>query len=92
MKVARIIRIEGRVQGVWFRDWAVETASALCVTGWVRNRRDGSVEAFAVGNPEALDRFVERLHEGPTAAQVAKVEVEPAALQDFTGFTRAPTA
>ena len=69
--IARNIRIEGQVQGVCFRDWAVEAARAIGVSGWVRNRRDGSVEVFTLGEPELVERFVDRLREGAPASRVA---------------------
>ena len=55
------VRISGRVQGVWYRGWAVDTARNLGVQGWVRNRRDGTVEALFAGPLEAVQRMVEGL-------------------------------
>lgn len=71
-------RILGRVQGVWYRGWTVETASALGLSGWVRNRSDGTVEALFAGPPEAVDRMLESCRRGPSAAAVRDVLVEPA--------------
>jgi acylphosphatase len=88
---ARSIRIEGKVQGVFFRYWTIEQARAIGVSGWVRNRRDGSVEVYAVGAPDALDRLVERLHEGSPPSRVERVTVTEAAAEDVTGFTRRAT-
>jgi len=90
--IARSIRIEGRVQGVFFRDWTVEQAHALGLRGWVRNRRDGSVEVYAVGEQEAMDRLVERLQQGSPPSRVERVEVKPAAPEPVDGFTRQPSA
>ncbi len=67
-------RIRGRVQGVGFRWWVQGEANRLGLDGWVRNRRDGSVELRARGAEAALDRLGERLEEGPPAARVEAVE------------------
>ncbi|MEX1281526.1 MAG: acylphosphatase [Acidimicrobiia bacterium] len=70
--------VSGRVQGVFFRASARRVAQALGVSGWVRNRPDGTVEAFAQGDPESLDEFVAWLEQGPTDAHVTDVEVADA--------------
>ena len=70
--------ITGRVQGVGFRDFMLRTAGELGVTGWVRNRRDGSVEAVVAGTPERVQAMVERAQRGPRSALVAKVDVSEA--------------
>jgi acylphosphatase len=72
--VQRGYRITGRVQGVFFRAWTQEVAGGLGLRGTVRNRSDGSVEAHAVGTPEAMDVFEGRLREGPPMARVERVE------------------
>lgn len=90
--IARRIRIEGKVQGVYFRDWSVDAAREIGVTGWVRNRRDGSVEVLAVGESEAVERLIARLHEGSPPSRVARVLVKEAPLERLDGFSRAPTA
>lgn len=89
---ARSIRIEGRVQGVFFRDWTVEAARALGLCGWVRNRRDGSVEALAIGPDSAVERLIRQCHEGPPSARVERVVVAEAEEETLTGFSRRPTA
>ncbi|CAO3414433.1 acylphosphatase [Azospirillum doebereinerae] len=71
--------ISGKVQGVWYRGWTVETAGALGLSGWVRNRSDGTVEALFAGPPEAVDRMLESCRRGPSAAVVRAVTAEPAA-------------
>ena len=86
--------ITGRVQGVWYRGWMVERASALALSGWVRNRRDGNVEALITGEARAVDALVAACHDGPPAAGVSRVEVRAAADQagDLTpGFHQAPS-
>jgi acylphosphatase len=67
------IRIEGRVQGVSYRFWAREEARRLGLSGWVRNRPDGSVEALVSGEPDAVGRMLARCREGPPAARVSGV-------------------
>ena len=69
------LTITGRVQGVWYRDWFVGEAAALGLTGWVRNRRDGSVEALIDGAESAVSTMIERAHQGSPASRVADVEV-----------------
>ena len=71
----RGFRVLGRVQGVFFRAWTQETAQGLGVSGTVRNRGDGSVEAHVVGDPRAVEAFERRLWKGPPAARVDAVEV-----------------
>jgi acylphosphatase len=71
---ARVI-IEGRVQGVFFRHRTQETAFKLNVNGWVKNRRDGSVEAVFEGDKEKVDRIIQWCHHGPPEARVTKVHV-----------------
>lgn len=68
--------IRGRVQGVCFRDGSQREAVSLGLTGWVRNRDDGSVECMAQGPQDNLEKFLEWLHHGPTAAKVTQVESE----------------
>ncbi len=75
-KRVRLI-IEGRVQGVFFRDSTRMKAEALGVTGWVRNRRDGSVEAVAEGPDERVREFVAWCRKGPPAARVERVRETP---------------
>lgn len=89
--IARSILIEGSVQGVSFRDWTVRQAQGLGLSGWVRNRRKGRVEVYVVGAPEPVDRLIDRLREGPPAAQVATVLVRRAEIEAFGGFGRRPT-
>ena len=87
------LAITGRVQGVGYRDWAMVTAQRLGLSGWVRNRADGSVEALVVGDDEAVGRMIEACRRGPTLARVDAVDVEPVDLDVLpSGFTRLPTA
>lgn len=87
----RRLRIHGRVQGVLYRAWAVETARTLGLSGWVRNRGDGSVELAAWGTDAALDILLARCREGPPSAQVERIDVEPDEGEPPDGFRKAPT-
>lgn len=80
------VMIKGRVQGVFYRNWTVENANQLGLKGWVRNRRDGSVEALFSGNPDAVRDMEERCRRGPPAAMVTGIEVFPSSDDPGTGF------
>lgn len=82
--------IKGRVQGVWFRGWTVETARALGLHGWVRNRKDGSVEALFSGPEADVAAMLARCHQGPPAAQVQSVSVEDWNGPVAPGFRQRP--
>jgi acylphosphatase len=69
------VRIAGRVQGVGYRAWAEDQARGLGLGGWVRNRRDGSVEAVLSGPPKDVAEMLRRCHQGPRSAVVSSVEV-----------------
>ncbi|KAL6838634.1 hypothetical protein ACP4OV_031591 [Aristida adscensionis] len=73
------VQVNGRVQGVGFRDWTASTAESLGLAGWVRNRRDGTVEALLSGDPAKVDEMVtRRLPVGPPASAVTAVVSSPA--------------
>ncbi len=79
--------IEGRVQGVWFRDSTRREAIALSISGWVRNQRDGSVEVLAEGPKDLVKKLVSWCHEGPPAARVSGVhETQEEWKGEFTSF------
>ena len=85
-KRVRLI-IEGRVQGVWFRDSTRRKASESQVSGWVKNRRDGSVEVLAEGMDENVNELIEWCHQGPPHANVTRVkEIEEDWQGEFNSF------
>jgi acylphosphatase len=79
-RIRRRVVVHGHVQGVFFRDTARRKAAERGVTGWVRNRRDGTVEAVFEGDPNSVAALVEWCRHGPRGADVSRVEVaeEPA--------------
>ena len=92
MAVARRLTIRGRVQGVGFRFHLREQALRRGVTGWVRNRRDGSVEALVQGEESDVDRVIGWARRGPPSAEVTDVEVVAEKLADYAAFESRPTA
>ncbi|VFQ78952.1 unnamed protein product [Cuscuta campestris] len=86
--------IKGRVQGVFYRDWTVENAKELGLKGWVRNRRDGMVEALFSGSREKVLEMKERCRRGPPDAAVTGIDVLSPRSDDPAGvgeFERRPT-
>ena len=96
MTVSVNMRIYGRVQGVGFRYSLLEEAGHLGLHGWVRNRRDGSVEAVAQGAASACDALARWAQRGPPAARVERVEIHVASESELAlvtaDFTALPTA
>jgi acylphosphatase len=90
----RLLRVRGRVQGVGFRNGCLRGASMFGVTGWVRNRLDGSVEVLAHAAADRLDAFERWLEHGVAAARVDVVESTPVATPDPppARFEQRPTA
>ena len=85
------VRIEGRVQGVWYRGWAVDEALARGLRGWIRNRMDGSVEALFVGRQDAVQAMVGACRQGPAHARVDYVEEYPGRDDGEPGFRQVHT-
>ena len=90
MAVKRLI-IAGRVTGVGFRDWLATRAEAAGVSGWVRNRLDGTVEALIAGETAAVEELVRLCRRGPRMAEVASIEEDFADAPAEPGFRRLPT-
>lgn len=85
--VRRRIVVDGRVQGVFFRDSCHREAMAAGVAGWVRNRDDGRVEVVAEGEPAAVERLAEWCRSGPSRALVTGVETSEEEPQGLRGFS-----
>jgi len=88
--MAKHLLISGHVQGVGFRYSMAEEAERLGVKGWVRNRRDGKVEASIDGEPEAVDALLAWARRGPPSARVSDVRVSETA-ESFERFEMRPT-
>ncbi|WP_187336126.1 acylphosphatase [Novosphingopyxis iocasae] len=88
MTTACRLTVHGRVQGVWYRNWTVQAARDLALTGWVRNRKDGTVEIHAEGDADAIDRLIELAAAGPPAANVERIECDAADCQSFDVFEK----
>lgn len=74
-KVRAHVVVEGRVQGVFFRHYTQQTARRLGLTGWVKNRRDGTVEAVFEGDKDKVEQMIQWCHHGPPEARVKMVHV-----------------
>lgn len=90
MIVTRHLVITGKVQGVWYRESMRIEAERLGVTGWVRNRRDGSVEAVVQGGEEAVQAVIGWARRGPPAAEVESV-ITSEGFGHYETFGRLPT-
>ncbi len=85
------VRITGRVQGVGYRYWVVDQAALLHLDGWVRNRRDGSVEAVFAGPEGVVADMLGRCHQGPVLARIDGVTETPESESVESGFQALPT-
>ena len=96
-RAIRQVSIQGRVQGVGYRAWVEHQASLLGLEGWVRNRRDGSVEALFAGPADVVTRMIASCQRGPSSAKVVSVADEPASGESLNlrrpgeGFSVLPT-
>lgn len=86
-----LLRIEGFVQAVGYRNFAILEARKLGLNGWIRNRSDGSVEALASGSTKAVESFVAVCMHGPPGARVKNVDLKPAEAPAEPGFRRRPS-
>jgi acylphosphatase len=84
--VRRRVVVHGLVQGVFFRETVRRHAQSRGVAGWVRNNADGTVEAVFEGEPEAVERLVAFVHEGPSGAIVERVDVADEVDERLSGF------
>lgn len=84
--IRRRVVAHGHVQGVYFRDTVRRHAQSSAVCGWVRNNRDGTVEAVLEGAPEAVERLVEVCRRGPRGAHVERLEVVAEEPEGLSGF------
>jgi acylphosphatase len=82
----RRVIVHGKVQGVFFRDSTEKEANARGVAGWVTNRDDGTVEAVFEGEPDAVEELVRFCSEGPSRADVDRVDVEEEEPEGLSGF------
>ncbi len=89
MKAKHLV-IVGKVQGVGFRDWMVDQAQTLGLSGWVRNRRDGAVEALIAGDVPAVEELSRLCRRGPRLAEVVSITEALADPPEELGFHRAP--
>jgi acylphosphatase len=84
--------VHGRVQGVGFRAYVIDTGLLLGVVGWARNRWDGTVEVVAEGDQQKLDKLLEAIRRGPRMSNVTEVKTEwGQASGEFTSFRMRPT-
>jgi acylphosphatase len=84
--VTRHLTIRGRVQGVWYRAWAVRHARELALAGWVRNCRDGTVEAVVQGDAADVERFIALAREGSPGSRVDLIDAREAEPIPSAGF------
>ena len=85
------LKIEGFVQAVGFRQYAIAEARKLKLDGWVRNCFDGSVEALVSGPTKTVETFVGLCMRGPPGSRVTNVDLHKAEPPDVKGFNRAPS-
>jgi len=85
------VRIEGKVQNVWYRAWTTEEATRRNLSGWVRNRTDGTVEALFIGASGAVAAMIEACRAGPPAARVTNIVEYPAQDDGSQSFRQIAT-
>ena len=87
--IAKRLIISGRVQGVGYRDWLVRRARELGLSGWVRNRADGTVEVLIAGDVPSVEELSRLCRRGPRLAEVSGIEEDLAEVPAEAGFYRA---
>jgi acylphosphatase len=90
-EVTRRLAITGLVQGVWYRESMRREAERLGITGWIRNRPDGSVEALVQGSADAVESITRWARRGPEHARVERVEAFAAESERLSAFEKRPT-
>jgi acylphosphatase len=86
MKVHKNIRVEGRVQGVFYRASTVDMAKSLGLNGFVLNEPSGAVYMEVEGEPDVVDQLIEWARKGPIMARVDTIDVTSGDVQNFTRF------
>ena len=86
-KIARMVKIFGRVQGVFFRQWTINQARGLGIAGWVRNAADGTVEAHVEGDEASVNKMIEGMRHGPSQARVEDLSAETIEPEGISGFS-----
>ncbi|HQT88429.1 MAG TPA: acylphosphatase [Acidiphilium sp.] len=90
--ISKSLIIAGHVQGVGFRDWIIRRARRQGIVGWVRNRRDGTLEALIAGEADAVEELLRACRRGPPGAEVQSITEHFADPPTEPGFTKRPTA
>ena len=90
-RIAVLVRISGRVQGVGFRWWTMHEAAGRGLDGWVRNRRDGTVEALVAGEEQRVEEMIGTLRRGPPVGRVDDLRIAPTSDPGPTGFSQEST-
>ena len=85
------LRIKGEVQGVGFREWAIGEATARGLSGWIRNRSDGSVEMLIAGPDATIKAMLGAVTQGPPLARVHNIDIHNETEAPPAGFSRKPT-
>jgi acylphosphatase len=86
------VRVEGNVQGVGFRAFAVRVATALNLKGWTRNLKDGAMEAMVTGEVKDVEKFIQACMKGPAGAKVNNIDLQADADTGGEGFIVLPDA
>ena len=90
--LTRRLRVHGRVQGVFYRNWSREEARRLGLAGWVRNRGDGTVELLVHGPADRVEAMIALCRQGPPAAVVEQVDIEQTDEEASAPFEKRPSA